>query len=335
MDRDGWLSWEKVRAVKAIQGRASISRLAGCFVFASVAGMKFLCILAASLVASAGFGADAPEGKLAFERGEDIWTANLDGTSPKKIASGQAPELSPDGTKLAFNTVQAIGQPAHRQIAVADLATGAVAVFQDIPSDNCLQPVWSPDGTRLLFYFYTNNEMRIGLVNADGTGFRDVQKSEAKYKSYWAAAWAFDGQSFFAEDMENLYRLDLDAHIQKQWNIEKIVPHGGMGGDVRLHASADGKTLLMDIEMAEKERKGWDGPPPSIWVFDLAAEKATRLTPKTLYAWDAHWLDADHIIFSSQAPGESEPSIYRMSTTSNGKDVRLLVKKARLASASR
>jgi len=276
-----------------------------------------------------------PAQKLTFERNDAVWIAHLDGTSPKKIADGQSPDLSPDGTKLAYNTVQAVGQPAHRQIAIADLATGQSTLLKDIPSDNCMEPRWSPDGQRLLFDFYVNDERRIGIVQADGTRFRYVQESEPKHQNYWASAWAADGQSFFAEDMENLYRLDLDAKVLKKWSIGKLVPNGSMSGDVRLDASPDGKLLLMDVEMDEKERKDWDGPPPSIWVLDLTSEKVTRLTPKTLYAWDCHWLDAPNsILLVSQNPGEENPSIYRMSTTGQGKDRKLLIKDARTPGAS-
>jgi Tol biopolymer transport system component len=136
--------------------------------------------------------------------------------------------------------------------------------------------------------------------------------------------------------MEFLYRLDLAGRVLKQWRIEQIVPRGGMSGDVQLAASPDGKTLLMDVEMSEKERGGWDGPPPSIWVFDLAAETSRRLTPPTLYAWNCAWLDApDSILFISQARNETTPSIYRMTTSGRGADRRLLVRNARMPSVSR
>jgi TolB protein len=106
-----------------------------------------------------------------------------------------------------------------------------------------------------------------------------------------------------------------------------------MSGDVRLHPSRDGNTLLMDVEMDEKTRKGWDGPPPAIWTLDLATQKVTRLTPKLLYAWDCHWLDAADILFTGQAQGEKEQSIWRMSVANDGKDRQRLIKNARMASA--
>src|SRR5262249_26691854 len=157
------------------------------------------------------------------------------------------------------------------------------------------------------------NDRLIGVINADGAGFRRVPTGDPAPHSYWAAAWAADGGSFFVEDMENLYRLDLDGKALKKWAIEKIVPRGAMSGNVRFDAAPDNRTLLMDVEMDEKERRGWDGPPPAIWLFDLMTETATRLTPPSLYAWDGHWLDAPgSILLLSQASGEATPSIYRM-----------------------
>ncbi|HUB67267.1 MAG TPA: hypothetical protein VL981_07280 [Candidatus Methylacidiphilales bacterium] len=280
--------------------------------------------------------AKASDRKLTYEQNSTVWIANLDGSSPKKLAGGQSPELSPDGAKLAYNTVQAIGQPSHRLLAVIDLASGQTTILKDIPSDNCMDPRWSPDGRRLLFDYYVNDDRWIGVVNADGTGFHNVQASEPKHRAYWAETWAADGKSFFAEDMQDLYLLDLNANVLKKWDIEKLVPHGGMSGDMRFDASPDGKSLLMDVEMDEKERSGWDGPPPAIWLFNLATEKATRLTPKTLYAWDCHWLDVPNsILFVSQGPDEQDASIYRMSTTGQGKDRKLLVKDARGPGTSR
>lgn len=203
-----------------------------------------------------------------------------------------------------------------------------------MPSDNCLGATWSPDGTRLLFYAYVNNEMRIAVMNVGGTDFKFIPNTGGERQSYWSASWAHDGQSLYGQDMENMYQLRLDGSVIKKWKIDKLIPRGGMSGDVRLNVSPDGKMLLLDVEMDEKERKGWDGPPPSIWTMDLATEQVTRLTPKILYAWDSDWCGDDAIVFASEAAGEERPSIYRMSLASQGKDKKLLVKDARLPSTA-
>ena len=85
----------------------------------------------------------------------------------------------------------------------------------------------------------------------------------------------------------------------------------------------------------ESGRKDWDGPLPAIWALDLVTEKTTRLTPKSIYAWDCFWLSTDSILLLSQRSGEKESSIYRMSVAGHGKDLKRLVKNARTPSASR
>lgn len=294
--------------------------------------MKTSLVLLVLLLTGTGLRAAEPA-RLAYEQEDAVWMANLDGSEPKKISGGQSPELSPEGRRLAFNTVQATGQPAPRKIAIADLASGTITLLKEIPSENCLGPVWSRDGSKLLFTLYVKNEMHLGLVNADGTGFRFLEAPGAKRHDYWAPAWGPDDQSIFGEDMEWLYQLSLEGKVLKKWKVEKLFKRGGMSGDVRMQLSPDQKTLLVDLEMNEEsKRKEWDGPLPAIWTLDLATEKTTRLTPKTLYAWDGHWLGAQSFLFSSQAAGEKEASIYRMSL--DGKERKLLVKKARLPSAA-
>jgi hypothetical protein len=39
-----------------------------------------------------------------YEHGDSIYATDLDGSHPKKIAARALPDISPDGTKLAFNT---------------------------------------------------------------------------------------------------------------------------------------------------------------------------------------------------------------------------------------
>ena len=80
---------------------------------------------------------------IAFERDQAVWLANLDGTGEKKIADGIFPAISPDGTRVAFNTTEKTSDTTYaRHIAVIDVATGKIDVFKDVPSDNSCYPSW-------------------------------------------------------------------------------------------------------------------------------------------------------------------------------------------------
>src|SRR4029453_12539500 len=277
----------------------------------------------------------AAERKIAYEHRDNIFVADADGTHPKKIAAGALPEISPDGTRVAFNTeADAKKRPGpERQSAVADLSNGKVTVLNDIPSDNCFGPVWSPDGSKLAFSIMAEKEWHLGLVNTDGSGFRFVKNAGLKSEAFGAPEWARDGKSIFCHDLDNIYQIDLDGNILKKWELSKILIDAGMNGGDRLSVSPDGKVLLMDVDCgAEHERKNWDGPQPAIERFDVASEKAVRVTGKNDFVWEPFWLSSDEFLCIMQKENENQASIYRMSL--DGKNAKLLVKHARTPSAS-
>ena len=294
--------------------------------------MKRIIALALVFITST-VAAFAGERRIAFERSDAVYVANLDGTAEKQIADGIFPAISPDGTRVAFNTVEKSDTTYVRHIAVTDIATGKTTVFKDVPSDNSYYPTWSPDGKRILFTLRQNEVWDLGLINPDGTDFRVLKKGAPNEVTRYSPVWARDGQSVFCQDMTNIYRLGLDGAVLAQWKIGKIIPNGDMSGDARIDVSPNGKRLLLGIDMSEESnRKDWDGPFPALWSFDLDSQHSLRLTPKKLFGWDGCWIDNDNILFLSRAAGEKEDSIYRMSA--NGKDLKLLIKNARFPTVS-
>ena len=288
----------------------------------------FLCFAFSAL-------AEAGQRKIAYDRRGKIFVADVDGTHPKKIADGDWPEISPDGTHIAFNTEgDAKNRPGPaRHIAIADVASGKVTVLPNISSDNCFGPVWSPDGKRLAFSIMADNAWHLGLVNADGSGFRFVKNAKLRPEAFGAPAWPRDGKSIFCHDLDNIYQIDLDGNVLKKWELSKILTDASMNSGDRLSISPDGKALLMDVDCgSEHERKNWDGPQPAIEKFDLASEKAVRVTGKDDFVWEPFWLSNDEFLCMMQKENENEPSIYRMSL--DGKNAKLLVKHARTPSVS-
>jgi len=289
------------------------------------------CVVIALLLSTISAFAGEASRKIAFERGnETVWVANLDGSGAKKVGTGLFPDISPDGTRVAFNTEEQTGKTAWaRHIAVVELASGKQTVFKDVPSDNAYYPRWSPDGTHIAFTLYDGHNWHFGLVNADGTGFKYLRKSKDTASTLYSPCWAPDGKSLFAQDMQNIYRIGLDGATIEQWDIKKSIPNGDMSGDGRIDVSPDGQKLLLGIDMNEEaHRKDWDGPLPALWTLDLASKKGTRLTSKKLFGWDGCWLDDATVLFVSQAAGEKTASLYKLSlpggATSKplGKDVR-------------
>jgi TolB protein len=278
---------------------------------------------------------NAGQRNIAYERDEKIFVADLNGTHPKKIADGALPEISPDGAHVAFNTEgDAKDRPGpERHIAIADVATGKVTVLPNIPSDNCFGPVWSPDGKQLAFSIMADKAWQLGVVNADGSGFRFVKNADLRPEAFGAPEWARDGQSIFCHDLDNIYQIDPEGKLLKKWEVSKILTDASMNGGDRLSVSPDGKALLMDVDCGtEHERKDWDGPQPAVERLDLNSDKAVRVTGKDDYVWGPFWLSANEFLCIMQKENEKQPSIYRM--TLDGKNPRLLIKHARTPTAS-
>ncbi len=257
---------------------------------------KILCSMLVLLFGAALILA-APQ-MIAFERNQAVWIANLDGTGEKKIADGIFPAISPDGTRVAFNTVEKTSDTSYvRHIAVVDVATGKLNVFKDVPSDNSYYPSWTADGQHILFMTRPHEVWDLVAINSDGTNFHVLKPGVQNEVTRYSPIWARDGQSVFCEDMSNIYQIGLDGAVRAQWKINKIVPKGDMSGDGRIDVSPDGKRLLLSIDMGEESgHKDWDGPLPALWAFDVQSQKATRLTPKKLFGWDGVWIDNNNIL---------------------------------------
>ncbi len=294
--------------------------------------MKICRFVLAFLFASTGI-ATVGERHIAFERDDAVWIANVNGTGEKKIADGIFAAISPDGTRVAFVSVEKSGTSSMRRIAVVEIAGGKATIFKDVPSDNSYYPVWSPDGKRIAFTLRENEVWNLATIAPDGTEFRFLKKGTQNQATLYSPCWARDERSIFCQDMTNIYQISLDGAVLAQWNIEKIIPNGGISGDGRIAVSPDGKCLLLSIDMGEEHhRKDWDGPPAALWRFEIATQKAVRITRKTLFGWDGCWIDNDNILFLTQPAGEKSASLYRMSI--NGKNLKRLIKNARCPSVS-
>jgi TolB protein len=273
---------------------------------------------------------------VAFERGPQIYVANLNGTDVKKIAKGSAPDLSPDGTRVAFHTEASSKTKLVRQIAVADIAAKRVTVFKgEIPSENCQRAVWSPGGEHILFEIWTDSDWHLAMINADGSGFRYVKKASPKNNSLWSTCWAPDGRSIYTQNLDKLYQLAPDGSELKQWSLRTLFPKGSLSSGSTIAVSPDGNRLLIDVEMEGESVKAtdWDGPPPSMWIFDLASGETSRLTPKGVLAWHGCWLNDKQVLFTSQGAGEKQPSIYEMSVSE--KDRKPVIRNANNPTVSR
>lgn len=123
---------------------------------------------------------------------DELFVVPSGGGAPVQLFAGEVnarhPAPSPGGLHVAYVNW------ADDEIWIANRVTGEkrnISLFED---DMDLHPSWSPDGTRLAFASYRSGGSDIYVVNADGSGLRNLSPNDFPAISYeLSPAWSPDG----------------------------------------------------------------------------------------------------------------------------------------------
>jgi WD40-like Beta Propeller Repeat len=154
----------------------------------TIAALAVFTGLALATPAQAAF--PGANGKIAFVRGDDIWTMNPSGTGQVNLTNSAAvesnPAWSPDGKQIAFDRV--VGPGTTRQLFVVNAdGTGATPVPNTSGRED---PTWSPSGDQLAYIFQGGPS--IFKINLDGTGETFVGDGG---EDTLAPSWSPDGST--------------------------------------------------------------------------------------------------------------------------------------------
>lgn len=195
-------------------------------------------------------------GRVAFVASlEDtnIWELHLDAngqpvSSPARTASAStwldgSPDISPDGTRLAFSS----NRSGRDEIWVADLdgaSARAITNFADVPASAVGSPRWSPDGTRVAFDARVLGNADIYVAALDGRS--RLRRLTTNPSADVVPTWSRDGRLIYFTSQRNggadVWRMPSNGGPEV-----RVTDGGGFGAQ----ESLDGAFLLYTKERTD------------------------------------------------------------------------------------
>lgn len=170
---------------------------------ASVVSRVFgvVCVLAIGATGPAHSAGTPDSGVVAFERGGDIFVANVDGSGEKnltRVGVGPAryPDVSPDGKMIAF--AERVGGLEEYRTAVMNVDGTGLHRIGNVNSGSRLR--WAPDGSLIAY-----GGRRLDVVAPDGAGLRTLATDAREF----GFAWSPDGREIAYGSDSDLRAVDV------------------------------------------------------------------------------------------------------------------------------
>jgi Tol biopolymer transport system component len=217
----------------------------------------------------------SPDGsKIAWNRDNNIWVMNADGSNPVSLTSGLAawaPHWSPDGQWLSFTGVTSTSL--HDSIFLLSAAGGTPLDLINDPTLECFDEAWSPSGDEITFV----------AAPVSGTFKTDIYKLnihtlvQTRLTTVGDAGpvtWSPDGAHIAYFRPSGLYVMDPDGgNLRNLSTTMQLSPWIAWSPDSRRIAGQSGSSIN-DIE---------------IYVIDVMTGDIKRLTYNAVYDSEPVW----------------------------------------------
>jgi Tol biopolymer transport system component len=190
----------------------------------------------------------------------ECWIVKADGTQPRKVAVGQTPRWSPDGTKLVLMRCR----EQDRALGLGIFVVNADGTEEHRISDG-RWPDWSPDGNRLVFAVGGQSDRggawpgsRVCVCNLDGGDVEEIGSGDCP-------SWSPDGTKVACCVVDPQVAAPMLRIIDLESRGESIVAYGWY----RANWSSDGTGLYAN-SVSQSGQVG---------MFKLGAEKGQTSQP--------------------------------------------------------
>lgn len=241
---------------------------------------------------------------LVFGNREWIYYLAANSSTPRRLAKGNFPALSPDRRRVAYcaPTDTAVSAPAAGALKVFDLASGKTAtLFRSAAW--CAHPRWSPNGERISFTLaLASGKRELHIIAPDGARNQKlITGGEQAADDIFNPSWAPDGESLYFQDMTNLVQVSTSGQVLAK------TPLGTIVGDKEVVTSSDSFVpspndpnlfaYTRSVPGTRLFERTFGEPNTALFLYDLRTKTRKRLTPVDLLAMDPVWSRDGHFIY--------------------------------------
>src|ERR1700742_2880457 len=142
------------------------------------------------------------------------------GKEPTRIfVNGTEPRLSPDGRKIAYTDVG--GKSGERRIGVFGLEAGKVTIL-DTGCHNCYGPVWSPDGSYLVYNAFAGKSWAVKYIDKDNKRAVVLATPADSLSAFSAPTWSADSRKIVVQNRTAVNIYGLDGRVLQSVPLEQF-----------------------------------------------------------------------------------------------------------------
>jgi TolB protein len=241
---------------------------------------------------------------FAFVRGEDLYVADdTDFGNPNRLTTSgfnRQPSFSANGRQIAFVHADPAGHQLQT-ISAGGSSSGPNTVYSATTGQrNFRTPVFSPDGSFIVFAYEENSASHLGRVNVDGSGFMQLTSGTNSYSS---PSFYPSGQYVLAVagSPNQLQQVNATTGVTQTVATSLNAVVSSIAN--RAVLSPDGSQVSFDGRLASNTSE------VRIFVMKLSSGVTTQLTDhvgETAIDSFPTWVSATQIGFSSNSGGSDQ-----------------------------
>jgi len=265
---------------------------------------------------------------LVFGDREWIYFLAPNSSTPRKLAKGNFPALSPDRQRVVYCAPINSSASVSGALMLFDLASGKPATL--FGSNAWLaHPRWSPNGKRISFTLALSSGRReLYLISPDASNSQKlIAGGDQDVDDIFNPVWAPDDQSLYFQDMSNLVQVNTSGQILAKTPLGMIVAQkeSVTSADSFVPSPSDPNLFAYtrSVPGTPLFERTFGEPNTALFTYDMRTKMRKRLTPVDLLAMDPVWSrDGQFIYFAGYLDREGRAAysfkIYRIARDGSG-----------------